>query len=71
MKILVTGGSGFVGEHLVRRLAGDGHAVLALARSATSADKARDLGAAPLRAELCYVGRTSRAERLKQMTSAP
>ncbi|TVX97284.1 NAD-dependent epimerase/dehydratase family protein [Mycolicibacterium porcinum] len=35
---MVTGGSGFVGEHLVRRLAGDGHAVLALARPAASAD---------------------------------
>ncbi|WP_420891937.1 hypothetical protein [Mycolicibacterium nivoides] len=48
-------------------MAGDGHAVLALARSATSADKARDLGAAPLLAELGYFDRTSRAEGLKQM----
>lgn len=37
MKIFVTGGSGFVGQHLVRRLSGEGHAVLALARSANAA----------------------------------
>ena len=33
MKVFMTGGSGFVGQHLVRRLTGEGHAVLALARS--------------------------------------
>lgn len=52
MKILVTGGSGFVGQHLVKRLATDGHTVLALARSATSVDKVRALGATPLPGDL-------------------
>lgn len=52
MKILVTGGSGFVGEHLIRSLVGDGHAVLALARSVTSVEKVRALGAAPLPGDL-------------------
>src|SRR5690349_10600315 len=34
MKILVTGGTGFVGTHVVNRLLQDGHAVAVLARSA-------------------------------------
>jgi len=33
MKILVTGGSGFVGKRLIERLARDGHEILALART--------------------------------------
>ena len=32
MKIAITGGTGFVGRHLARRLTGDGHAVVLLAR---------------------------------------
>lgn len=42
MKILVTGGTGFIGNHLVHRLARDGHHVVALVRNR---DKARDLPA--------------------------
>ncbi|WP_326835118.1 NAD-dependent epimerase/dehydratase family protein [Amycolatopsis rhabdoformis] len=34
----MTGGSGFVGQHLVRRVTGEGHAVLALARSDRAAE---------------------------------
>lgn len=35
MKILVTGGTGFLGEHLVRALHGSGHEVVLLARTPT------------------------------------
>ena len=33
MDVFVTGGSGFLGQHLLRRLAADGHRVRALART--------------------------------------
>ena len=36
MKIFVTGGSGFVGKRLIRRLAREQHKVSALARSDSS-----------------------------------
>src|SRR5438309_9696045 len=32
MKVLISGGSGFIGSHLVRSLAGDGHEVVVLTR---------------------------------------
>ena len=44
MKIFMTGGSGFVGQHLLRRLSDEGHAVLALARSANAAGLIRAAG---------------------------
>ncbi|MFJ3550598.1 MULTISPECIES: NAD-dependent epimerase/dehydratase family protein [Streptomyces] len=34
MRVLLTGGSGFVGQHLIRRSRSEGHDVVALARSA-------------------------------------
>jgi nucleoside-diphosphate-sugar epimerase len=48
----VTGGSGFIGGALVRRLVADGWTVRALARSDASADAVRERGAEPVRGEL-------------------
>ena len=48
----VTGGSGFVGGRLVRRLVAEGAVVRALARSDASAEKVAVLGAEPVRGDL-------------------
>jgi nucleoside-diphosphate-sugar epimerase len=48
----VTGGSGFIGQVLVRRLVSEGHSVRALVRSENSAAKVSGLGAEPVRGEL-------------------
>jgi nucleoside-diphosphate-sugar epimerase len=48
----VTGGSGFVGSALIRRLAGDGWTVRALARSDSSAGAVEDAGATAVRGDL-------------------
>ena len=52
----VTGGSGFIGGRLIRRLVGEGWAVRALARSESSAAKVRDAGAEPVMGDLDDVG---------------
>lgn len=44
-KVLLTGGTGFVGHHVARRLTERGHAIRALVRSAERANALRDLGA--------------------------
>ncbi len=52
MKVFVTGGSGFVGGHLIEALAASGHEVLALARSPRSAEVVKGYGARPVTGEL-------------------
>ncbi|MGI9021011.1 MAG: NAD-dependent epimerase/dehydratase family protein [Solirubrobacterales bacterium] len=51
-KAFVTGGSGFIGGRLLRRLAADGVSARALARSEASAAKVVELGAEPIRGDL-------------------
>lgn len=52
MKIFVTGGSGFVGQHLIPYLVERGHTVIAMGRSAGALDSLRKLGAQPIQGDL-------------------
>jgi nucleoside-diphosphate-sugar epimerase len=52
MKIFITGGSGFVGGHVIEALAKAGHEVRALARSGKSAATVERYGATAVRGEL-------------------
>lgn len=52
MKAFVTGGSGFIGGHLIRSLRADGHEVCALARSEKAGDRVRALGARSVTGDL-------------------
>jgi nucleoside-diphosphate-sugar epimerase len=51
-QVFVTGGSGFIGRALIRRLIDEGHDVRALVRSATAADTVAALGAEPVQGVL-------------------
>ncbi len=52
MRILVTGGTGFLGQHLVRRLLTHGHQVQMMGRNMAVAKALIDLGAIPFIADL-------------------
>jgi len=52
LPVFVTGGSGFVGGAILRRLVGEGREVVALARSGASASALREAGARPATGDL-------------------
>lgn len=57
MRAFVTGGGGFIGRHLVRRLRDAGIEVRALARSGPSADRLRALGCEVVTGDILDLGR--------------
>src|SRR5215217_9344916 len=59
----VTGGSGFVGAALIRRLAADGWSVRALARSSAAEAKVREAGAEAVSGDLNDAGALERGAR--------
>jgi nucleoside-diphosphate-sugar epimerase len=52
VRIFVTGGSGFLGSRMIRTLVSQGHEVFALARSTSSGERIRTLGATPITGDL-------------------
>ena len=59
MKLLVTGGSGFLGEYVLREAARRGHETVALARSDTAARAVAGFGASPVSCDLGQADRLS------------
>jgi nucleoside-diphosphate-sugar epimerase len=56
MRIFVTGGSGFLGSRMIRTLVKLDHEVFALARSTSSTERVRNLGATPISGDLEHLG---------------
>jgi nucleoside-diphosphate-sugar epimerase len=56
MRVFVTGGSGLIGSAVVAELLGNGHTVLALARSGSSATALETAGAQAIRGDLADLG---------------
>jgi uncharacterized protein YbjT (DUF2867 family) len=52
LRILVTGGTGFVGSRIVPALCGEGHAVRALVRSPVGGERIKALGAEPVAGDI-------------------
>lgn len=52
MKLLVTGGSGFLGRRVVTQAVAQGHQVIGIARSSTAESRLRALGAGVMRGDL-------------------
>jgi uncharacterized protein YbjT (DUF2867 family) len=52
VRVLVTGGSGFLGGSVLQELARRGHDAVAMVRSAAAAERVRDLGAEPVQGDL-------------------
>jgi len=52
MRVFVTGGSGFIGGHVIEKFVAAGHDVVALARSESSEKVVKGYGATPVRGDL-------------------
>lgn len=60
-QVFVTGGSGFLGSHLIETLKGRGDSVRAVARSASAADRITERGGEPVTGDLVDVDALARA----------
>ncbi|MGH2735227.1 MAG: NAD-dependent epimerase/dehydratase family protein, partial [Actinomycetota bacterium] len=60
-RVFLTGGSGFVGGALVRRLARDGREIVALARGDESARQLASLGCEVVRGDVSDLGMLERS----------
>lgn len=59
MRVFVTGATGFVGQHLTRRLHDDGHDLVCLVRETACVDTARSIGATLVRGNVGSVNELS------------
>lgn len=69
MDIFLTGGSGFAGGAILRRLVGDGHTVHALARSTRAEQTIAAAGGLPVRGDLSDLGKTGEVKAGAQSSS--